>query len=54
MNLTICLFSGTFRALQIASSYPDTVGRFVLDGAVPHGVVGGSHSHQPFRLTNPS
>jgi hypothetical protein len=39
MHLTIDFSSGTFRALQIANSYPDSVGRFVLDGVVAHGVV---------------
>lgn len=31
--------SGSFRALQIAHNYPDSVGRFVLDAVVPHAVV---------------
>lgn len=31
--------SGSFRALQYAHTYPDSVGRFILDAVVPHGVV---------------
>ncbi|KIW91189.1 uncharacterized protein Z519_08084 [Cladophialophora bantiana CBS 173.52] len=29
---------GSYRALQFAHMYPDSVGRFVLDAVVPHGV----------------